>query len=183
MIKSLENVVLVNEFDEPIGLMEKLEAHEKGLLHRAFSVLVFNENHEMLIQKRADSKYHSAGLWSNACCSHPRENESITEAAKRRMVEEIGLETDCHPVFHFIYKAELENNLTEYEFDHVLIAHSEIKGIINPDEVSEMKFVQIDYLRMDMILHPEKYTEWFKIIMLKHYYKLTEFLDLNILRV
>jgi isopentenyl-diphosphate delta-isomerase len=122
-------------------------------------------------------------LWSNACCSHPRDNETIESAAKRRLQEEIGLSSDCYSVFNFIYKAELENSLTEHEFDHVLIAYSETKGVINIEEASEMKFVQIDYLRMDMIIQPEKYTEWFKIIMLKHYYKLAEFLDLNILRV
>lgn len=178
----MEHVILVDEKDAALGLMEKMEAHQKGLLHRAFSVLVFNKDQEMLIQKRADNKYHSAGLWSNACCSHPRAAESIEEAAKRRLVEEIGLSADCHAVFHFIYKVELENNLIEHELDHVLIAHSDSIGSLNPDEVSEMKFIATDTLRMDMVMHPEKYTEWFKIIMLKHFVKLTEFLDLNILR-
>lgn len=172
-----EMVVLVDQNDLEIGLMEKLEAHQKGLLHRAFSVLIFNEKGEMLIQKRAHSKYHSGGLWSNACCSHPRPEESLEMAAFRRLQEEINLSASCSPIFSFVYKVELDNQLIEHELDHVLIGYSESAGSINPEEVQDLKFVSVEYLRMDMILHPNNYTEWFKIILLKHFYQLKEHLD------
>lgn len=177
MLPTNENVVLVDQNDQEIGQMEKLEAHQKGLLHRAFSVLIFNEKQEMLIQKRALMKYHSGGLWSNACCSHPRPEESVEVAACRRLKEEINLTATCERIFSFIYKVDLDNELTEHELDHVLVGYSESTGTVNPDEVEELKFVSVEYLRMDMILHPEKYTEWFKIILLKHFYQLKEYLD------
>lgn len=177
MTPTNEKVVLVDQHDQEIGQMEKLEAHQKGLLHRAFSVLIFNDRNEMLIQKRALNKYHSGGLWSNACCSHPRPDETVEDAANRRLMEEIHLSASCERIFSFVYKVELDNELIEHELDHVLVGYSESTGTINPEEVEELKFVSVEYLRMDMILHPENYTEWFKMIMLKHFYQLKERMD------
>ncbi len=163
-MSDMENVILVNELDEPIGEMEKMEAHEKGVLHRAFSVFIFNEKNELLLQKRASSKYHSGGLWSNSCCSHPRSRESILDAGKRRMFEEMGFTVPLEAVFSFIYKAKLDNSLTEHEFDHVLIGRYNDAPKINLDEVEDWKYINLDQLKMDIQSHPENYTEWFKII-------------------
>ena len=116
---SIEIVILVDVYDNQVGVLPKLEAHQKGLLHRAFSVFIFNSKYELLLQKRASSKYHSGGLWTNTCCSHPREGEEILDAAKRRLIEEMGIDTSLRKVHDFIYKAELDNDLTEHEFDHV----------------------------------------------------------------
>lgn len=160
----MEKVILVNEQDEAIGEMEKMEAHEKGLLHRAFSVFVFNDNNELLLQKRASSKYHSGGLWSNSCCSHPRKGETIVDAGMRRLTEEMGFSVPLEAVFTFIYKAELDNSLTEHEFDHVLIGRFSDAPVINLDEVEDWKYIDLDALSDDMNLHPENYTEWFKIV-------------------
>lgn len=168
---NFNEVVLVDSDDREIGTMEKLEAHEKGLLHRAFSVFLFNDQGEMLLQKRADSKYHSAGLWSNACCSHPAQNEPIEAAAKRRLREEIHLDTAVKSIFSFEYRAELSRNLVEHELDHVLIGFCNSFGELNPEEVSEMKFVDIETLRKDVDLQPEKYSAWFNIIMNSHWNK------------
>src|SRR5690348_5807899 len=115
----MEQVVLVNEEDQEVGTMEKMEAHRRGVLHRAFSVFIFNKQGEMLLQQRAQEKYHSGGLWTNACCSHPRPGEEVSEGAGRRLVEELGFETELQPVFNFVYKANFENGLIEHEFDHV----------------------------------------------------------------
>lgn len=160
----MENVILVNEQDEVIGEMEKMEAHEKGVLHRAFSVFIFNENNELLLQKRAASKYHSGGLWSNSCCSHPQNGESIVDAGMRRLVEEMGFSVPLEAVFSFIYKAELDNSLTEHEFDHVLIGRYSDEPEMNLDEVEDWKYIDLVALESDMKSHPESYTEWFKII-------------------
>ncbi len=164
-------VVLVNSEDQDLGTMEKLEAHHKGLLHRAFSVFIFNDEGEMLIQRRADSKYHSAGVWSNACCSHPAKNEPLEEAAKRRLKEEIFIETEVKPLFSFEYRAELSRNLVEHELDHVLIGFCNSFEKLNPEEVSEMKFVELDELRSDIDQNPENYSAWFNIIMNSHWDK------------
>lgn len=159
-----EKVVLVNESDEVVGQMNKMEAHEKGLLHRAFSVFIFNDSNELLIHQRADEKYHSGGLWTNTCCSHPRYGEEIIEAGKRRLQEEMGFVTELHEQFSFIYRAELDHNLIEHELDHVLFGtHNEISDF-NPMEVKAAKFIKIDELEMDIKLNPNDYTEWFKII-------------------
>ena len=160
----MENVILVNERDEPIGEMEKMEAHEKGMLHRAFSVFVFNENNELLLQKRASSKYHSGGLWSNSCCSHPRNGESIVDAGERRLTEEMGFSVPLEAVFSFIYKAELDNSLTEYELDHVLIGQYGESPEINVNEVEDWKYIDLEILALDLEIHPGNYTEWFRII-------------------
>lgn len=166
---AVEKVILVNEKDEQIGLMEKIEAHEKALLHRAFSVFVFNENNELMIQQRAFSKYHSPGLWTNTCCSHQREGETNVEAGKRRLQEEMGFSTDLEDTISFIYKAPFDNGLTEHEFDHILIGNFEGEPKLNPDEVAAWKWVSLEDLKRDMKKNPHIYTEWFKIIFEKYY--------------
>ncbi|MGV4413985.1 isopentenyl-diphosphate Delta-isomerase [Chryseobacterium sp. T1] len=159
-----ELVVLVDPQDEVLGLMEKLQAHENGLLHRAFSVFLFNEKGEMLLQKRAAEKYHSPNQWTNACCSHPRENESYLDAAKRRLNEELGIESELTERFHFIYKADVGQDLWEHELDHVFTGIYNGDFNLNPDEVSEIKYMSIADLNTDIQQYPERYTEWFKII-------------------
>lgn len=164
-----EKVILVNEKDEPIGSMEKIEAHEKALLHRAFSVFVFNENNELMIQQRAHSKYHSPGLWTNTCCSHQREGETNIAAGKRRLQEEMGFTTDLKDTISFIYKAPFDNGLTEHEFDHILVGNFEGQPNLNPREVAAWKWMSLEDLQVDMKENPEIYTEWFKIIFDKYY--------------
>ena len=159
-----EHVILVNEQDEPIGLCPKMEAHEKALLHRAFSVFIFNDKGELLLQQRAGHKYHSPNLWTNTVCSHQRQGESNLEAGKRRLQEEMGMQTNLKEVFHFIYKAEFDNGLTEHELDHVLIGFSNDNPLINPDEVKDYRWESLENIQKDIEQSPEKYTEWFKII-------------------
>ena len=160
---SIEKVILVDENDNQVGLMPKLEAHQKGLLHRAFSVFIFNSKYELLLQKRASSKYHSGGLWTNTCCSHPREGEEILDAANRRLIEEMGIETSLRKVHDFIYKAELDNDLTEHEFDHVLYGIYNEDPIINKDEADDFKWIDMDSLNEDIKTNGNNYTIWFKI--------------------
>lgn len=160
----MEHVVLVDEQDREIGTMEKLEAHQKGLLHRAFSVLLFNSRGEMLLQKRASCKYHSAGLWSNACCSHPRPGEKMEEAARRRMKEELGIDVQPEFVYKFKYKVALENDLEEHEFDHVFVCQFDGTPSINTEEVENWKFVDFDQLRSEINQSPEKFTYWLALI-------------------
>lgn len=159
-----EKVILVNEQDEPLGLMEKMEAHEKGLLHRAFSVFVLNNQGEVMLQQRALHKYHSGGLWTNTCCSHPREGETNEEAAHRRLVEEMGFDCKLEKVLDFIYYAELDQGLAEHEFDHVFVGTCEITPNINPEEVAAWKWMAVEDIAVDMEENPHLYTEWFKII-------------------
>jgi len=159
----MEFVVLVDEKDRPIGKMEKQAAHIGPHLHRAFSAFVFNTKGELLMQQRAFSKYHSPGLWTNTCCSHPRDGETVTEAASRRLMEEMGMQCDLHEVYTFIYKAPVGQGLTEHEFDHVLIGHSDAIPNINLDEVASWKYMNLNDLQKDIELFPELYTEWFKI--------------------
>ena len=159
-----EFVVLVNENDEPQGLMEKIEAHEKALLHRAFSVFVNNDKGEIMLQQRALSKYHSPGLWTNTCCSHQREGESNLEAGKRRLMEEMGITVPLQELFYFIYKASFDNGLTEHELDHVMVGYSDEDPKINTDEVKAFKWVPIDVLKKELIDNPDHYTVWFAII-------------------
>ena len=159
----MEEVVLVNEMDQKVGLMEKMEAHVKGLLHRAFSIFIFNSKGELLIHQRAMSKYHSPGLWTNTCCSHPRDTETLQQAVNRRLEEEMGMATDMEKKFHFIYKAELDQGLTEHELDHVFFGHTDDLPKHNPEEVMDFKYVNIEELTSDMEQNPDNYTEWFKI--------------------
>lgn len=160
-----ETVILVNEEDEAIGIAPKMGAHEKGLLHRAFSVLIFNSQGEMLLQKRASSKYHSGGLWSNACCSHPRSGEELQDAVNRRLEEELGFVCETQFDFKFIYKVEFDNGLTEHELDHVFIGHSDATPVPNPEEVEDWKYVSPGDLKNWVKEEPEAFSVWFQIIM------------------
>lgn len=170
-----ENVILVNEFDVQIGLMPKMEAHEKALLHRAFSVFIMNDKGETMIQQRAGHKYHSPLLWTNTCCSHQREGESNIQAGKRRLNEEMGFETELKELFSFIYKAPFDNGLTEHELDHVMIGHYNEEPNINPEEVASWKWVAPFEIKQDMVASPEKYTAWFKIIFDKFYNHISQY--------
>lgn len=160
-----ELLVLVDEWDNAVGEMSKLEAHEKGLLHRAFSVLLFNDRRELLLQQRAFDKYHCGGLWTNTCCSHPYPDEDVKTAASRRLKEEMGIECALQKSFDFIYKAEFDNGLTEHEFDHVFLGEFSGAPVINKNEVADWKYISLSDLQIDISNHPEKYTPWFKIIM------------------
>lgn len=157
-------VILVTKEDLAIGSMEKLEAHQKGLLHRAFSVLVFNDNGDLLLQRRAFGKYHSEGLWTNTCCSHPSPGEKNLEAAHRRLKEEMGFDCDLEEAFHFIYHTPLDNNLIEHELDHVLVGFSEETPHLNTDEAIAFKWMNLESIQLDMQTHPQHYTFWFKLI-------------------
>ena len=159
----MERVILVDENDNPLGTMEKMEAHEKGVLHRAFSVFIFNNNGEMLLQQRAFSKYHSGGLWTNTCCSHPREEEPTIEAAHRRLQEEMGFDCDIEKAFDFIYKKTLDQGLTEHELDHVFIGKYEGEVCFNKEEVNAYNYISVQDILEEVSQRPEKYTEWFKI--------------------
>ncbi len=167
-----EQVILVNENDEQIGLMPKLEAHQKAVLHRAFSVFIFNEKAELLLQKRAASKYHSPNLWTNTCCSHQRAGETNLEAGKRRLQEEMGFICDLKEVFSFLYKAPFDNGLTEHELDHVMVGFFKDAPKINKEEVDSYKWMNLEAVRSDLEKHPEDYTEWFKIIFNEYYQRL-----------
>ncbi len=156
-------VVLVNEEDEVRGKMEKMEAHRLAELHRAFSIFIFNDANELLLQIRAMTKYHSAGKWSNTCCSHPRPGETTKEAADRRLVEEMGFSTSIKEVFSFIYKEYIGGDMTEHEFDHVFLGRYNGEVLPNPTEVCDYKFVSILEVSWDVEMNPEDYTAWFKI--------------------
>ena len=159
----MEYVVLVDENDNEIGQMEKQAAHIDPHLHRAFSIFIFNSKGELLMQQRALSKYHSPGLWTNTCCSHPRNGESMQQATARRLQEEMGMTCDMHEVFTFIYKAPVGLGLIEHEFDHVWFGQSDDTPVVNPEEVASWKYMALDDIAADLKLHPECYTEWFKI--------------------
>jgi len=158
-----QEVILVNENDEQVGVMEKMEAHRRALLHRAFSVFIFNHKGEMLLQQRAASKYHSAGLWSNACCSHPVPGEDTLVAARRRTIEELGIDIPLQEEFHFIYRAEFDNGLTEFEFDHVFIGYFNNTTDYNREEVQDCCFKSMNEIKESLKSHPRVFTEWFKI--------------------
>lgn len=156
-------VVLVDENDTPIGAMEKMEAHQKGLLHRAFSIFIFNENEEMLLHQRALEKYHSPGLWTNTCCSHPMPDQSTHTAAVHRLQEEMGMQCEIEKSFHFIYRAELDNEMIEHELDHVFIGYTNNNPTPNPSEVMDWKWMAIDDIILEVNDNPHVFTEWFKI--------------------
>jgi isopentenyl-diphosphate Delta-isomerase len=164
-----EQVILVDEQDNQIGLMPKMEAHEKAVLHRAFSVFIFNDANELMLQQRALHKYHSPGLWTNTCCSHQRNGESNIEAGKRRLQEEMGFVTELKESISFIYKAPFDNGLTEHEYDHVMIGNYNNEPIINKDEVANWKWMPLEHVKVDIALNPDNYTAWFKIIFEKFY--------------
>jgi isopentenyl-diphosphate Delta-isomerase len=164
MDKSMtENVILVDKLDNPVGEMEKMEAHEKAILHRAFSVFVFNDNDELMLQQRAFTKYHSPGLWTNTCCSHPRPGEDTEAAAHRRLIEEMGFDCEVEKIFDFIYKAGLDKGLTEHEFDHVFVGRYNQPPVINTQEAESWKWMKMDAIAEDMKSNPESYTVWFRI--------------------
>ncbi|MCU0421224.1 MAG: isopentenyl-diphosphate Delta-isomerase [Bacteroidia bacterium] len=163
-----DHVVLVDESNNELGTMEKMEAHEKALLHRAFSVFIFNDKGELLLQQRAFHKYHSAGLWTNTCCSHPRAGESLMEAVQRRLQEEMGFTCEVREKFKFIYKAPFDNGLTEHELDFIYTGTYNLDPVVNPDEVNAYKWMRLDDIIAEVYHKPYLYTEWFKII-LKQY--------------
>ncbi|WP_255431174.1 isopentenyl-diphosphate Delta-isomerase [Pedobacter sp. N36a] len=158
-----EEVILVDKNDNPIGTMPKLEAHLEGELHRAFSVFIFNSAGALLLQQRALDKYHSAGKWTNTCCSHPRPGELTADAAKRRLKEEMGMECELRPIFSFSYRAEVENGLVENEYDHVYFGSSDTLPIPNPLEVADFKYISMEALELDLQNNKGNYTEWLKI--------------------
>ncbi|MEK6154965.1 isopentenyl-diphosphate Delta-isomerase [Flavobacteriaceae bacterium 3-367] len=164
-----ERVILVNQDDKQLGTMPKMEAHEKGVLHRAFSVFIMNDRGETMLQQRAAQKYHSPLLWTNTCCSHQREGESNVEAGKRRLLEEMGFNTELTELFSFIYKAPFDNGLTEHELDHVMVGSYMGDPQINPDEVADWKWMKPETIREDISQRPDAYTAWFKIIFDKFY--------------
>ena len=157
------NVILVDELDRPVGTMEKMEVHEQALLHRAFSVFIFNSAGEMLLQQRANNKYHSAGLWTNACCSHPSPGVGTMQAARKRLQEEMGFDTELKKAFDFIYKAPFENGLTEYEFDHVFVGIYDGEIDPDPEEVNAFCYQKLSEIKRSLDTHPADYTAWFKI--------------------
>ena len=167
-----EQVILVDSQDNPRGLMPKMEAHEKAELHRAFSVFIFNNKNELMLQQRAKHKYHSPLLWTNTCCSHQRDGESNIQAGKRRLFEEMGFVTEIKEVFSFIYKAPFDNGLTEHELDHVMVGYYNEDPVINRDEVEAFKWMTLDDVKTDIENNPELYTAWFKIIFEKSFDKL-----------
>jgi len=164
-----EEVILVTPEDQVVGTMPKMEAHEKAVLHRAFSVFVLNDRGETMLQQRAAQKYHSPLLWTNTCCSHQRLGETNIEAGKRRLMEEMGFETELRELFSFIYKAPFDNGLTEHELDHVLLGYYSGTPEINPDEVAAWKWMGLDEIRQELEESPEDYTAWFRIIFNRFY--------------
>jgi isopentenyl-diphosphate Delta-isomerase len=161
----MDQVILVDQEDNAIGTMEKMEAHQKGALHRAFSVLIFNSKGEMLIQKRAKKKYHSGGLWTNACCSHPLPDENISVTVSKRLNHEMGINLVPEFLYKFIYLTNLDKNLIEHEVDHVFTAVFNGVPAINLDEVEDWKFISLDDLQLSIDSNPQEYTYWFKLIL------------------
>jgi isopentenyl-diphosphate delta-isomerase len=161
----VEEVILVDENDNEIGLMEKIEAHEKALLHRAFSVFIFNKKGELLLQQRALHKYHSGGLWTNTCCSHPRKGEEVIESAHRRLMEEMGFDCKLELKHKFIYKAPFTNGLTEHELDYIFTGEFEESPNLNPEEVASFRWIDMQELQKEIQFHPENFTVWFRIIL------------------
>ncbi len=158
-----DEVIVVNRQDEPIGFLDKLEAHKVGVLHRALSVFIFHPDGRLLLQRRAAGKYHSGGLWSNTCCTHPQPGESVLRAGSRRLLEEMGIKARLSEAHSFIYRTELPNGLIEHEFDHVLVGTSKAHPSPDPEEVSEWKWIEPQELLQDMQEKPEKYTYWLTV--------------------
>lgn len=165
-------VILVNKNDKKIGLMPKMEAHKKGVLHRAFSVFIFNNKNELMIQKRNINKYHSPGLWTNTCCSHQKDGESNISAGKRRLLEEMGFCVELNEIGSFIYNVGVDNGLIEHELDYILVGKYNGNVKINFDEVDNWKWMSLDNIKDDIRTRSKNYTEWFKIIMDNYYTQL-----------
>ncbi len=161
----MDQVVLVDEQDNEVGTMDKMEAHQRGLLHRAFSILLFNSRGELLLQKRSKKKYHSGGLWTNTCCSHPLPNETMADATRRKLLHEMGVNPPLEFAFKFIYETKLDHNLIEHEYDHVFVGAFDGKPHVNEDEVEDWKFVNFSLLKREIDLHPEQYSYWFRLIL------------------
>ena len=161
----MTNIILINENDQEVGTGEKLMVHQMGLLHRAFSILIFNSNNELLIHQRTSHKYHSGSLWTNTCCGHPNANEEISAAAHRRLGEEMGFDCPFDFLYKFQYRAEFENNLIENEIDHIFIGNYDCDFEVNPDEVADYQWVMVDNLLEEVSENPQKYTFWFKEIL------------------
>lgn len=159
----MDKVLLVNTQDEPVGTMEKMAAHRQPNLHRAFSIFIFDNQQKILLQQRAFNKYHSGGLWTNTCCSHPRPGEETIAAARRRLVEEMGFETEINRAFNFIYQANFDNGLHEYEYDHVFTGIYDGPVNPNPEEVAAFCYKSIEEIKTELQFKPHLYTEWFKI--------------------
>jgi isopentenyl-diphosphate Delta-isomerase len=170
----MEEVILVDERDNELGVMEKLKAHELGLLHRALSIFVFNDKKELLLQQRAADKYHSANLWTNTCCSHPRPNELPHDAANRRLMEEMGMQCNLRYTFNFTYNATLQNNLIEHELDYVFVGTTNTVPVLNPAEVSNWRYVSLENLTHEINTTPELFTEWFKICFTTYHQQIFE---------
>ena len=164
-----EEVILVDTNDVPLGTMPKMEAHEKAILHRAFSVFILNKEGQLMLQQRALSKYHSPGLWTNTCCSHQRLGETNIEAGTRRLQEEMGFKTPLKELFSFVYKATFDNGLTEHEFDHVILGYYDSEPIINHEEVTNWKWMNLEEIITEIKTNPDNYTAWFKIIFDRFY--------------
>ena len=159
----LQQVILVNKHDEQVGIADKMQSHQEGLLHRAFSIFIFNSKGEMLLQQRALNKYHSGGLWTNACCSHPKDGDDTLASAMIRLKEEMGFETNLEKIFDFVYKAEFDNGLIEHEFDHVFAGVYDGKIEFNKEEVMDYCYKEIREIQQSLLTHPEKYTAWFQL--------------------
>jgi isopentenyl-diphosphate delta-isomerase len=160
-----ERVILVDENDREIGSAEKLEAHRRAMLHRAFSIFVFNSQRKLLLQKRANRKYHSGGLWSNTCCSHPRPGFSLLEEAQRKLAQEMGFECELHELFHFVYQVKLENGYWEHECDHVFVGNFDGNPTPNLQEVEDWKWMEEKELKEDLKKNPDHYTYWLRFCM------------------
>jgi isopentenyl-diphosphate delta-isomerase len=158
----MSEVILVDKNDKEVGIGEKIKTHQEGKLHRAFSIFVFNSNGELLLQKRAKSKYHCGGMWSNTCCSHPRPGESVEKAVHRRLKEEMGFDCELKEIFSFTYKVKFDDNFFEHEYDHVFIGNFDGKPNPNPEEVGEWKWISIEELKKDIRKNPDSYTYWLK---------------------
>jgi len=157
-------LILVDEQDQQIGVEEKLLAHQRGLLHRALTVFIFNAKGELMLQKRASGKYHSGGLWTNTCCSHPSPGEETLTASHRRLKEEMGFDCELTEIFPYTYKVKFENGLTEHEYGHIFVGHYDEAPILNKDEAEDWRYVGLQELRTDVAKYPEKYTFWFRLI-------------------
>jgi len=159
----VEYVILVNKHDQSLGAMEKMEAHEKGMMHRAISIFIFNSDGQLLLQQRSGEKYHSPLLWTNTACSHPRTGEQTKDAASRRIVEEMGIDCEIEEAFGFTYKADVGEGLIEHEYDHVFVGYSDEKPKPDPAEVAGWKYVDFDWVVKDVVDNPQDYTVWFPI--------------------
>jgi isopentenyl-diphosphate delta-isomerase len=176
-VKKMEDhVILVDEFDQQTGTMEKLEAHQTGKLHRAFSIFIFNSRDELLLQQRAFDKYHSGGLWTNTCCSHPRPGEDLADAVNRRLREEMGMVSELDYGFPFTYQAAFSNDLIEHEYDHVFFGYSDVLPVINPDEVASYKYISLAALQQELVDNPAQYSAWLNIC----FDKVLEFKELKL---